>query len=131
MLGCRKSVVRDAAADGHSDSRIASDTALTDSLATDVSAPWDHPCLPSCGLAETMRVAGTCRYLIHCPPEGDSSAITVVVGGQEIAWDTTRSAGWDYTDSTMSAIDLYGQACQDLLAGRVTMVSVVYRCANR
>jgi hypothetical protein len=80
--------------------------------------------------APATPVAGMpCHYAIPVPPCDfeDRSHIEVRLGGVEIPRDTTHTNGWDYTDPTFTAVDIYGPSCDALTSGTLTTVTVVYR----
>ena len=51
-----------------------------------------------------------------------------MVGGLEIPRDTSHTNGWDLVDSSATAIQIYGPVCDDIESGKVTSVSIVFRC---
>jgi hypothetical protein len=70
-----------------------------------------------------------CRYQIPVPScdSLDSAHIGVKVDGVEIPRDPNHTNGWDYTDSTFTAVDIYGATCDGLTNGALTIVKIVYR----
>ncbi len=85
-------------------------------------------CTSFCGRVETgLRAAGNCTYVLSCPLVGDFTGLAVLVDGQEVPRDAGRTAGWDYTDASMSAFQLFGQPCTDVLDNSAS-VNVAYLC---
>jgi hypothetical protein len=97
-----------------------------DGSATDAGA--DSSCPKVCGrVASTaMRVDASCVFLIPCPRVGDFIDLAVIVDSRSIP--RSPSEGWDYTDATMSAFELHGQVCTDLMSGAAMMVTANYTC---
>jgi hypothetical protein len=71
-----------------------------------------------------------CTFALPPPPNSNlsSGGIGVVVGGAEIPHDPSHTYGWDYTSTGQTAIEIYGQVCDDINSGAVTSVQVVFRC---
>jgi hypothetical protein len=42
--------------------------------------------------------------------------------------DQTLTDGWQYTDGSMTSIQLYGPACAAITAGEVHTVSIAFVC---
>jgi hypothetical protein len=77
-----------------------------------------------------VAVAGqSCQYLIPpLPCDGaDPAFISVQVDGTAIPRDLNRVSGWDYTDDTMTAIEIYGPTCDALQNGSAMTVVIVFR----
>ena len=113
------------------DARIEADVSPDDSPGADGSATdagTDGSCPQVCGrVASTaMRVDASCVFLIPCPPAGDFIGLAVIVDSRPIP--RSPSEGWDYTDATMSAFELHGQVCTDLMSGAAMMVIANYTC---
>ena len=46
----------------------------------------------------------------------------------EITRDTTHTNGYDYTDSTMTSIEVHGPLCAQIMSGAIKSVIVTFRC---
>lgn len=92
----------------------------------------DASCLPACGRVMDMVSAtdGSCTYQLPCPLSAgaDFTGLAVLVNGQSVPMDPTD--GWSYTDGTLSAFQLHGQACLDATNAEagVASVAVSYLC---
>lgn len=64
--------------------------------------------------------------LTEAPEEPD--AVTVYVDGQEIPHDDGQSNGWDYTDDSNTAIEIFGPACTTLQDGATHDVTATFDC---
>jgi hypothetical protein len=85
-------------------------------------------CPPLCGGVEVaVRAAGTCMYVLRCPVVGDFTGLAVLVGGQAVPRDASRVEGWDYVDASMSAFELFGPVCMDVM-NNVASVGIAYLC---
>jgi hypothetical protein len=83
-------------------------------------------CGALCGMIARVQVDATCTFTIRCPPIGDFTGLAISIDGVEIARDP--ATGWEYTDDTMSAVVLHGQACSDALSGAATIIAISYTC---
>ncbi|HMF42937.1 MAG TPA: hypothetical protein VKQ32_19830 [Polyangia bacterium] len=84
-----------------------------------------------CGQVEVARpvAAGSCTFVTGCPPDAHVTGMSVFVGGQLVPMDPTLIEGWNFTDTSMSAFVLYGQACADALTDAGTGgVTNVWQC---
>jgi hypothetical protein len=116
------------ASDADVDLPFAIDTSAADTVHADVAPESSCPAGMNCGMAPRalMRVDETCTFLIRCFVEGDFSRFGVVVDGLEIP--RSQSEGWTYTDASMTAIELHGQVCSDLMSGAATTVELHLYC---
>jgi hypothetical protein len=81
-------------------------------------------------------IAGAVQDCVFKIPEGteevDPGKVNVVVatsaGDESVYKDTSHADGWDYTDGTMTAIRLYGPACEAYQAEEGAAVSIVLGC---
>ena len=69
----------------------------------------------------------SCRYPLRCASPPGFTGMLVFVNGQLVSQDPTLTEGWSYGDATMSALQLYGQACVDARASG-GFVDVDYLC---
>jgi hypothetical protein len=83
-------------------------------------------------LQNLVTVAATCTFAVGTPPTDDGttsrSQIDVSGDGALIPRDTGHTNGWDYTDSTMTSIVVYGETCDKIKSGTIDNVSVKFRC---
>jgi hypothetical protein len=102
------------------------------SIASPDGAPGDaDPFADACGtVVIAPKVAGTaCRFSIDPPPcdDVDRARIGVKVAGSEIPRDPAHLNGWDYTDTTMATLDIYGPNCDAITADPTLPVDIVFK----
>lgn len=75
------------------------------------------------------RVA-SCKFDIGTAPNSMTSVdyIDVYGDGTAISRDTNHANGWDYTNSSHTAIEVYGPKCDAIEAGTIKTVTVTFRC---
>jgi hypothetical protein len=54
--------------------------------------------------------------------------VKVYMDGQEIPRDTTHQNGWDYTDASLTRIELFGPACDTLQDGKQHDLTATFAC---
>lgn len=54
--------------------------------------------------------------------------VKVYMDGQEVPRDTTHVNGWDYTDATLTRIELFGPACDSLQDGKKHDLTATFAC---
>jgi hypothetical protein len=69
----------------------------------------------------------SCTFALSTPPSDPSLLHVFVNATTELARDTTHMMGWDY-DPSLSAITLYGSACDDVRALRSSQLDVIEQC---
>ena len=81
-------------------------------------------------LRTLVTIAGTCTFPVPNPPNTDTDRahIGVKVNGTEISRDPNHVNGWDYTSDAMTAVQVYGPYCDQIMAGTATSVQVVFKC---
>jgi hypothetical protein len=81
-------------------------------------------------LQAIVGVAATCKFDLGAPPNGSTSTsfIDVFGDGVKIPQDPTHASGWDYTDASKTAIQVYGPTCDAIVAGTIKDVTVTFRC---
>jgi hypothetical protein len=80
-------------------------------------------------LNQLVGIARSCRLPLGEPPAGFSrDVIDVRADGTAVPHDPSHASGWDYADTTHTSFNLYGPACDALLNGTASRISVVYRC---
>jgi hypothetical protein len=79
-----------------------------------------------------IGVAASCTFQIGPPPSSDGTTdlgmINVFGDGTEIMRDTSHTNGYDYTDSTMMSIQVYGPLCDQIMSGAIHDVAVTFIC---
>jgi len=98
--------------------------------------PTYYPVSNAADLAAAIRtligVAGTCTFQIGPTPTTDGTTdlgmINVFGDGTEITRDPSHTDGYDYTDSTMQQIQVYGPRCDMIMSGAIHDVAVTFRC---
>ena len=98
--------------------------------------PTYYPVSSAADLAAAIRtligVAATCTFQIGPPPTSDGTTdlkfIKVFGDNLEIMKDTSHANGYDYTDSTMNAIQVYGPLCDQIMSGAIHDVTVAFTC---
>ena len=83
-------------------------------------------------LTTVVSTAASCTFAIPAPPTTDGttnrSNIGVRVDGTGILKDQTHTSGWDFSDGSMMAIQLYGPICDAIVAGEVHRVTIYFSC---
>jgi hypothetical protein len=81
-------------------------------------------------LQTLVGVATTCTFPVPDPPNDmtDRAHIGVVVNGKEIGRDPNHLDGWDYTNTGMTAVQIYGSNCTGIMNGQITDVKIVFKC---
>jgi hypothetical protein len=107
-------------------------------LAGGAPRPDPNPLAPRYYLANTedelvsaLRVItgeiATCIFPLSAPPPVPDN-IGVKVGGTLVPRDATRTDGWEYIDSSLGEIQVYGPWCGEIQAATVSDVQVIYAC---
>jgi len=84
-------------------------------------------------LVQSLKVitgqASSCVFnLKETPPEPEN--IAVKVNSMRVPRDTTRMAGWDYTDSRDLVVEVFGSFCQQIKTSSENAVNFVIGCAG-
>jgi hypothetical protein len=98
--------------------------------------PSYYPVSNTGDLATAIRtligVAATCTFQIGPNPTTDGTTaldhIDVLGDGNAIDRDPSHANGYDYTDSTMQSIQVYGPLCDQIMSGAIKNVAVTFRC---
>ena len=85
-------------------------------------------------LRTLVGMATTCTFSVPPPPTTDGTTSrgdiavkgTTSSGAPEIPQDATN--GWTYTDANMTSVVLHGSACDQVTAGTITVVTIVFHC---
>lgn len=76
-----------------------------------------------------VGVAASCNFAVPTPPPTSTrSSINVQGDGKDIPKDTTHMNGWDYTDQNMTSIQVYGSYCDQVKAGQISAVTIIFKC---
>jgi len=70
----------------------------------------------------------TCTFPLSSPPPVPEH-IAVKVSGVKAPQDTTHANGWDYTDGTFTAVQVYGSWC-DMIKTNANMVEIIFGCKD-
>ena len=105
-------------------------------LARTGTTPSYYPVSNTGDLAAAIRtlvgVAATCTFQIGPNPTTDGTTgldhIDVLGDGNAISRDPSHANGYDYIDSTMQAIQVYGPLCDQIMSGTIKDVTVAFRC---
>jgi hypothetical protein len=83
-------------------------------------------------LTALVTQAASCTFQVGPTPTNDGTTslgfINVFGDGVEIPKDTTHMNGWDYTDASMNAIQIYGPICNQIMTAAIQSVTVTFRC---
>ena len=71
-------------------------------------------------------VASNCIFPLSSPPPVPDN-IAVKVNGAKTPQDTGHTAGWDYTDASLTALQVYGSFC-DTIKNNGNSVEIVFGC---
>jgi len=75
------------------------------------------------------RVA-SCKFNVGDAPNSMTSVDQIDVFGDStlISKDPNHANGWDYTNGTHTAIEVYGPQCDAILSGAIKNVTITFRC---
>lgn len=79
--------------------------------------------------AVTGQVVSCVFELTSEPPVPNNIAVSV--NGQWLQQDTTKAQGWDYTSDQHAALELHGDACQQLKTGVENKVDIIFGCPGK
>jgi hypothetical protein len=91
------------------------------------------------GFASVLRTlvgqASTCNFSIPTPPttDGTTSREDITVTGStgtppDMTIPQDANNGWTYSDTTHTSITLHGTACDQVTAGTITTVTIIFNC---
>jgi hypothetical protein len=69
-----------------------------------------------------------CTFALALPPNTPRDSISVSVGDLAVPRDSTHIEGWDYLDSTLTTIELYGRACNAAKVNRGQAPTIRFSC---
>jgi hypothetical protein len=101
--------------------------------------PKYYPATATTGLVEALQqIVGsipTCTFALSAkPPVPDNIAVdaTLAAGGAaRIPQDVTHANGWDYTDASMTGIQIYGTWCDEITTGDIRVVEAIFGCPGQ
>jgi hypothetical protein len=85
-------------------------------------------------LRTLVGMASTCTFSVPPPPTNDGTtsrgdiAVKGTSGGAATTIPLDGTNGWSYTDASMTSIVLHGTACDQVTAGTITTVTIVFHC---
>jgi len=87
-------------------------------------------------LSTLIGMATTCTYSVPEPPtnDGTTSRGNIAITGTDTSGNKIDIApndpanGWTYTDANMTSIVLHGSACDQVTAGTITTVTIIFNC---
>lgn len=80
-------------------------------------------------LADIPRKVSSCVFtLSKAPPSPDDVAVDVGMPPTRLGRDAARKNGWEYTDGTRTAIEIYGSVCESIKTGAVSNVQITFGC---
>ena len=90
------------------------------------------------GFATVLRtlvtMAATCTFAVPPPPTTDGTTsrgdikIQGTIGGTKSDIPQNATDGWTYTDANMTSVILHGAACNQVMDGTITNISIVFNC---
>jgi len=90
------------------------------------------------GFAAVLRtlvmMAGTCTFSVPPPPTNDGTTsrgdikVQGTIGGVKTDIPMDANNGWTFTDANMTSINLHGSACDSVMAGTTSSVTIVFNC---
>ena len=84
-------------------------------------------------LQTLVGMATTCTYSVPEPPSVDTNRGNIAVTGTDTSGNTTGiimdpTNGWTYGDPMDGSIILHGTACDQVTAGTITTVTIIFNC---
>jgi hypothetical protein len=76
--------------------------------------------------AVTGQVVSCVFEFDKAPPDHEN--IAVKINGQRIDQDPSKGQGWDYTDGQYLALELHGDACQQVKDATENKVDIIFGC---
>jgi len=68
-----------------------------------------------------------CEIKLESAPKYPDKVL-IFLDGKRVTRDTTKTNGWDYSDSTLTKIKLYGKACEDLQLSKIHKLTATFAC---
>jgi hypothetical protein len=82
-------------------------------------------------LVEISDRLATCAFALNDIPAGvDKSRANLFLNGDAIGYDSmgAKQEGWNWTDTELTSVELYGTACNAFKTNRVTRVVIEFGC---
>jgi hypothetical protein len=79
--------------------------------------------------AVTGQVVSCVFEFTSKPPVPDNIAVSV--NGKWLTRDTTKAQSWDYTSDQYVALELHGDACQELKTAAANKVDIIFGCPGK
>jgi len=97
--------------------------------------PAYYPVAESAALVDVLTAMlqnrAPCIFALPEPPNDSTSNlsdIAITLDGTQLPHDPARFNGWDYTDNSLSHVQLFGPACDAAMPGSAHDVSVQFLC---
>ena len=118
---------------GGSAERALNDMAVAGGRARTGATPAYYPVSNIADLKNTLTplIATPADCVLALPPAPTGTVwppIGLRANGAEIPFDADHRDGWDWTDASQASIQLYGPACDDVIAGRIETVTIELYC---
>ena len=99
--------------------------------ATSYYAATDQTALAT-ALNQIVGKVASCTLPLPGKPQDPTNVIVEDEGTKtQIVRDTTHTEGWDYTDASDTAIQLYGTACSKVTDGTYSNIQILEGCPAR
>ena len=100
--------------------------------------PRYYPATATTGLVEALQqIVGslpTCTFALSAkPPVPENIAVDATLASgvaARIPKDVTHANGWDYTDDTMTGIQIYGTWCDEITNDNIKTVEAIFGCPD-
>ena len=96
--------------------------------------PFYYPVTDAGDMTTTLqglvKSAADCVFALPPPPNEnlDVADIEVKVDDAYVSHDYDHVSGWDYTDNSQTAIQIYGAVCDAFMSGQAKNVSIAFLC---
>ena len=125
-MGCGRSLTSDDAGSSGLGGSIGVGGAGGAGPATDGNADQSS-CVAMCGMVTGVPTNDACTSPLLCAPPPGFTGLVVFVDAQIVQRDLSGTEGWDYADTSMTALRLFGQACTAVSTNHAP-VDVDYLC---
>ena len=71
----------------------------------------------------------TCVFELTATPP-DANNVRVLLDGDKVVRDPTRTNGWEYQDAGQTIIEVYGEACDAIKAADAADVDIRFGCKD-
>ena len=69
----------------------------------------------------------SCVFLLPSPPSVPD-VVSVTVNGATVPRDPSHLLGWDYTDTRLTTVVLFGAWCDTFVSSQTATISIYYGC---